>query len=120
MEIFTTKIKDKKSYVFCAVQKMAYGTFIPPAIKDTSWRAQNYPWSEIDGDWVDYGSFPDYGEGIKHPSLERRLAMELPHWGDTVIFFVLNLPPMMWDWDAEEFRAKVGHYQHRVGLIQRC
>ena len=81
MEIFTTKLYQGKSYVFCASADGLW-TFIPEFIPDQPGLTGQWKFTEADCG----------GE-----------MWNFTHWGDTVIFNCYALPPMMWDWDAVEW-----------------
>ena len=102
MDIFTTKIYEGRSYIFCASEEGLW-TFIPAETKDTSWQAQTDTWREIQGDWDDYGVSIDYGEWKFTPALSKGSQWNFTHWGDTVIFNCYEQVPLMWDWSKKSW-----------------
>jgi hypothetical protein len=81
MEIFTTKLYQQKSYVFCASSEGLW-TFIPEFVLDQP---------GLTGRWV-------------FKEIERGNSMwNFTHWGDTVIFNCYEQIPQMWDWHEEDW-----------------
>jgi hypothetical protein len=102
MDIFTTKIRNGRSYIFAASANGLW-TFIPASGSGPSWEEQEGSWADAGRTWDETRNLSGDDKWIYTTASKGNSEWNFTHWGDTVIFNCYEMPPQMWDWDARQW-----------------